>query len=110
MKKSVKSVLCFILVMGMISMLAACSGDVAGHYELVSVVLDGTTQNAAGLGYIDLHEDGTGYMNIRGTEFEMCWADGQIWPASDPNDKVFFSVEGNTLTLDMGGSTAIFKK
>ena len=109
MKNSVKAILCLVLVVGVACTLAACS-SVAGRYDLVSVNMDGVNQDASGLGYIDLNEDGTGLMSISGEEFDMCWADGQIWPADDPDDKVSFSVDGDTLTLDLDGNTATFKK
>ena len=111
MSKTVNAVLCVTVIAVMLLSLTACSGTVAGRYELVSLEVAGVKQDApSGLGYIELNDDGTGYLNVSGTEFEMCWADGQIWPVSDPDDKVSFTVKGDTLTLDLMGNTAIFKK
>ncbi len=110
MKKAVKVVLCLTMIAVMLLGLAACSNNIAGRYELVSVEIEGAKHDASGLGYIELNEDGTGYMSVGGTDFEMRWEDGQIWPVSDPDDKVSFTVKGNTLTLDLMGNTATFKK
>ena len=111
MSKTVKAVLCATVIAVMLLSLAACSGNIAGRYELVSLDIEGVKQDVpSGLGYLELNADGTGRLNVAGTEYEMCWEDGRIWPVSDPEDSVSFTVNGNTLTMDLMGNTAFFKK
>ena len=45
-----------------------------------------------------------------GEVIEMGWADGELWPAEDPEDKVAFTVDGDTLTMEQDGMKMVFKK
>lgn len=112
MNKTVKGILCVTVIAVMLLSLAACNGGIAGHYELASAQINGMQQEfPTGSGfYIELNEDGTGVLNIAGEAMEMRWEDDQIWPVTDPDDKVTFTVKGDTLTLDLFGNTATFKK
>ena len=113
-----KKVLCSALVAIMLLCMTACGSKEAGHYDFYSMDMDGvqiTAQSLKDMGaememYIELEDDGTGTMVADGEEEEMGWGDGYIWPASDPSDKVAFTVEGNELTIEYDGVEMVFKK
>lgn len=118
MKKILSLALVLILVA---ACLAACgkSGGVAGKYNLVSMTMDGETINVSDLeaiagrkmeAYIELKADGTGIMVMEGERTEMAWADGKIWPVSDPDEKADFTVSGKTLTINESGVVMKFEK
>ena len=119
MKKSVRAVLCLSLVAILLVSLVACGGGVAGRYELVSMEANGQTLDIASLKamagtdvdmYIELFEDGTGVMKMDGETTQMSYADGKIWPTNAPDEKVEFTVKGDTLTLEQSGVKMVFEK
>lgn len=114
-----KKTLCGALVAIMLLCLTACGGSSkAGHYDFYSMEMGGSTITAESLKdlgadyemYIELKEDGTGTMATDGETVEMAWKDDQIWPADDPDDKVTFEVDGDTLTMEQDGAKLVFKK
>jgi len=38
-----------------------------------------------------------------GEVIEMGWEDGEIWPVDDPTDRVAFTIDGDTLTMEQDG-------
>ena len=118
MKKSVKTILCLVLVIGIVCTLAACGG-VAGRYELASMAMGDQEMDIAALKalagtdvemYIELKDDGTAVLAMDGEVTEMQWADGEMWPANNPSDKIPFTVDGDELTMEQSGIKLIFKK
>ena len=118
MKKSVKAVLCLSLVAILLVTLVACGG-IAGRYDLVTMEAGGQSMDIAALKaltgqemdmYLELNSDGTGVMKMDGETTEMVYDDSQIWPASDPDDKVAYTVDGDTLTIEQDGVKMVFKK
>ncbi len=121
-----KKVLSVILVLAMVLCFAACGKDsksggsnIAGKYKFSYMEQDGEKLTAADLKaltgaevdtYVRLDGDGTGVMYSEGTTEDMVYADGKIWPVSDPEDKADLSVKGNTLTISQDGMTMVFKK
>ena len=113
-----KKVLCSALVAIMLLCMTACGSSVAGHYDFESMESDGikiTAQSLKDMGaemelFIELEEDGTGTMANEGEVIEMGWEDGEIWPAEDPEDRVAFTIDGDTLTMEQDGVKMVFKK
>ncbi|MBQ7017000.1 MAG: hypothetical protein IJN10_08620 [Firmicutes bacterium] len=113
-----KKVLCSALVAIMLLCMTACGSSVAGRYDFESMEMDGvkiTAQSLKDMGaememYIELEEDGTGTMASDGEVIEMGWEDGEIWPAEDPTDRVAFTIDGDTLTMEQDGVEMVFKK
>ena len=56
------------------------------------------------------NEDGTGVMKMDGETTQMSYADGKIWPTNAPDEKVEFTVKGDTLTLEQSGVKMVFEK
>lgn len=114
-----KKVFCSMLVAATLLCMTACGGSsVAGRYDFHSMDMEGMQITAEALKemdtememYIELKEDGTGTMASEGEVMEMAWADGEIWPAEDPTDKVPFEIDGDTLTMEQEGIKMVFKK
>ena len=113
-----KKVLCSALVAIMLLCMTACGSSVAGRYDFESMEMDGVkiiAQSLKDMGaememYIELEEDGTGTMASDGEVIEMGWEDGEIWPAEDPTDRVAFTIDGDTLTMEQDGVEMVFKK
>ena len=113
-----KKVLCSALVAIMLLCMTACGSSVAGHYDFESMESGGmkiTAQSLKDMGaememYIELEEDGTGTMANEGEVIEMGWEDGEIWPADDPDDRVAFTIDGDTLSMEQDGIKMVFKK
>ena len=118
-----KKILSMILVLAMVLCFAACGkdsksgGSIAGKYKLSYMEAEGEKITASALSamgggeiYIRLDSDGTGVMVSNGTSEDMVYANGQIWPVSEPDDKADFSVKGKTLTIEQDGMKMVFKK
>lgn len=119
MKRTIKAVLCLILVMGIVCSLAACGNDIVGRYELIEMESNGQKLDIAALKslagsdidmYLELFEDGTGVLKMDGDTTQMSWADGMIWPTNQGDEKVAFTVDGDVLTLEREGVKLVFKK
>ena len=119
MKKTVKAVLCLVLVIGVVCTLAACGDKIVGRYDLVKMESNGQTLDVSTLKslagsdvdmYLELFEDGTGIMKMDGDTTHMRWADGQIWPANQENEKISFTLVDGVLTLEKDGLTLVFEK
>lgn len=118
MKNSVRAALCLSLVVVLLVSLVACGGF-AGRYDLVSMEAGGQTLDIAALQalagttadmYIELNSDGTGVMKMDSEVTDMVYADGKIWPVGAPDEKVPFTVDGDTLPLEQDGVKMVFKK
>ena len=113
-----KKVLCSALAVIMLLCLTACGSKLAGRYDFYSMDMDGmqiTAESLEAMGgaiemYIELDKDGTGVMSSGGEVAAMEWADGEIWPAEDPTDRVPFTVEGDLLTIQYEDMIMVFKK
>ena len=119
MKNSVRAALCLSLVVILLVSLVGCGGGVAGRYNLVTMEAGGQSLDIAALQslagtsadmYIELKSDGTGVMKMDTEVTDMVYADGMIWPAGSPDEKVSFTVSGDTLTLEQDGVKMVFKK
>lgn len=124
MKNTLKIALCLILVLSTALCLVACGDDsITGKYTIYSV--DDGTKTIKGdeletilsvIGittdsmYIELNDDGTAEMSVFGETAEMAYADGKIWPTNNPDEKATFTVDGDKLTIEIEGSTMVFKK
>ena len=118
MKKTFKAAFCLLLVLTLALSLAACNDDISGRYILVSVSMNGNTFTAQQLKdhianqdemYLELNSDGTGTMAYLGDITDMKWEGNEIWPANNVA-KATFTVEGNTLTMEMKAVTLVFQK
>ena len=129
MKRVLSLILCVVMVLGVAACFAGCGDDgkkaeagIAGRYNLETMAIDGTEisikdlmemagDEAEGLEfYLELKADGTAVMNMGGDIEELVYKDGQIWPEGDEDDKISFTVKGNTLTLEEDGEKLVFKK
>ena len=112
-----------LLVLSLTLCLAACGGKeknsgIAGKYNFYSMSYEGETVTAKDLAemgeemdmYIRLNSDGTGIMYSEGEAEDMAYANGKIWSVDEPDEKVSFSVKGNTLTMEQDGMVMTFKK
>ena len=120
MKKMGKVVLSVVLVLSMLLCFAACSkGGQTGRYELTSMVEDGQEFNIADMkeflgddyeAYIELKGNGKAVMNMMGEVEDLVYKDGYMWPEGDEDDKIAYTLSGNTLTLEQHGMKMVFKK
>ena len=131
--KLVKILVCLAMILSLMLCVAACGEDegllggitggssknsIAGKYEFYSMSYDGetiTAEDLADMGeemdmYIRLNDDGSGIMYSEGDTEDMAYANGQIWPADEPDEKVDFTVKGDTLTMEQDGMVMKFKK
>ena len=118
MNRTIKSVFSLFLIITILCTLAACGEDISGHYTLVKVTSGTTVYESDDLVtlfgstdqmYLELNNDGTGYMNLLGVSAKMCWEANKIW-SEDNGTKATFSVEGNTLTLNLPDTVMVFQK
>lgn len=120
MKKLIAIIMAAVLVLG----LCACgasggnSKDITGRYDLVSMEQMGVSIDVAdyleqmGLeveAYLELKADGAAVLCF-GETLDLCYADGLMWPAEDPEDTAPFTIDGNTLTLSQNGIEMVFEK
>lgn len=126
MKRTMKMALCLALVLGLLVSMSACDvlggNSDAGTYKLTSMEMMGMTLDVEALKtnfgmsdedldmFVELRKDGTATMKANGEETEMKWADGQIWPVEEPDDKVTFTIEEGVLTIDIEGVKMTFTK
>ena len=112
-----------LLVLSLTLCLAACgdkekNSGIAGKYTFYSMSYEGETVTAKDLAemgeetdmYIRLNSDGTGVMVSGDDSEDMAYANGKIWSVDEPDEKVSFSVKGNTLTMEQDGMVMTFKK
>ena len=134
MKKILSIVLAILLIASLALGIAGCDllssvvpalgNSVAGTYYFEEMTQDGETvaredlEYAAELSgmdlneflYLQLNDDGTGVMSMMGEEMEMAYEDGKIWPVGDEDEKIPFTVKGNTLTIEQDDMKMVFKK
>lgn len=126
MKRTMKMALCLALVLGLLVSMSACDilggNSDAGTYKLSSMEMMGMTLDVEALKtnfgmsdedldmYVELRKDGTATMKANGEEVEMGWADGEIWPVEEPEEKATFTIEEGVLTMDIEGIKMMFTK
>ena len=121
MKRTVKYILCLILILGMLSTFVACGDDITGHYELVKVTMADQTYTIqefrALVGndvemFVELNADGTGKMAFVNNETDIEWKGNQLWSVQDGKTgvKANFTLEDGVLTLDISGMIMVFQK
>lgn len=120
MKRVLSVTLCAVLILSLALCLGACGkSDITGRYNLKSMEAEGITFDMEKLkqmagedaeAYIELRADGTATMSMMGEVAELKYADGQMWPVEDEDDKAPFTIKGNTLTLEQDGLKVIFEK
>ena len=121
MKRTVKYLICLILILGVTCSLVACGDDISGRYELVYATLSGQTytlQEFRGLVgdeaemYVELNADGTGRMAFVNNETDIEWKGNQLWSVQDGKTgaKAAFTLEEGTLTLNISGMVLVFRK
>lgn len=119
MKKTVSTVLCLVLVLGVVFSLTACGSNVAGRYELTTMEMDGQVIDIEKMKilagediemYIELREDGTAILKMNEEITDMLWADGKIWPKHNTTDVSSLVIDGTVLTMERDGFKLIFEK
>lgn len=126
MKRTMKMALCLALVLGLLVSMSACAilggNSNAGTYKLSSMEMMGMTLDVEALKtnfgmsdedldmYVELRGDGTATMKADGEEAEMKWADGEIWPVEEPEEKAAFTIEDGVLTMEIEGVKMMFTK
>ena len=114
MKKTAKILLSVLLILSVLTCLAACgSKGPSGTYNLVSMELDGEKIDADMLEEygmeitITFNSDGTGNLDMMGEKEEFEWKDNKI--IAD-GDEISFRLDGNKLTLEEEDGTMVFSK
>lgn len=114
MKKTAKILLSVLLILSVLTCLAACgSKGPSGTYNLVSMEMDGEKVDADMLEEygveitITFNSDGTGNIDMMGDKEEFEWKDNKI--IAD-GDEISFQLDGNKLTLEDDGETMVFSK
>ena len=89
---------------------------ITGKYILHTLIdHNGNSYTPEEIGYtheisIRLYEDGTAVMTGKGPTTDMIYTDSKIWAVDEPDDKVDFSANGNTVRIEAKDATLIFKK
>ncbi|MDD6643182.1 MAG: lipocalin family protein [Firmicutes bacterium] len=114
MKRSAKILLSVLLILSILSCLAACgSKEPSGTYNLVSMEMDGETIDADTLKEfgmevtITFNSDGTGSIDMADEKEEFEWKGNKI--IAD-GEEISFQLDGNKLTLKQDGETMVFSK
>ncbi|MGM9552934.1 MAG: lipocalin family protein [Faecousia sp.] len=114
MKRTAKILLSVLLILSILSCLAACgSKGPSGTYNLVSMEMDGETIDAdtlKGFGVevtITFNSDGTGTLAMSDEKEEFTWKDNTI---TADGEEISFTLDGNKLTLEQDGETMVFSK
>ena len=132
MKKSFRTILCLLLVLGSLLCLCACgSGDApaddssvkqyaTGRYEIQSIQWDDGTEASGELlenslemmgdTYLELYSDNTALLCLLGQRADMEFSESQIWRAGNNALTYEFSVKDGKATLYAEGTTYIFVK
>lgn len=109
MKKYLKFLVVAVLAVVMMTTLTGCGGKskfVIDHLEAMGMT---ATPEEAGLegSYIELKALGRGYAKIGNKEGNIKWSKDKIEDASGKYD---YTIEGDTLTIDVNGRKVFFKK
>lgn len=120
MKKNVKLLLCFLLMLSLL-LTAACSKkeepNAAGYYILKSVSEDGNVLDFEELGiakdeaFLLLNEDGTAVMCLYDELTDLTWRGNRLRPVEGENtDSFSFTLTGKLLTLEVDNTTITFQR
>ena len=114
MKRTAKILLSVLLILSILSCLAACgSKGPSGTYNLVSMEMDGEKVDADMLKEygveitITFNSDGTGNIDMMGEKEEFEWKGNTI---TADGEEISFTLNGNKLTLEQDGETMVFSK
>ena len=114
MKRPAKILLSVLLILSILSCLAACgSKGPSGTYNLVSMETDGETIDADTLKEfgmevtITFNSDGTGSIDMAGDKEEFEWKGNTI---TADGEEIEFRLDGSKLTLEQDGETMVFSK
>ena len=114
MKRTAKILLSVLLILSILSCLAACgSKGPSGTYNLVSMETDGETIDADTLKdfgmevTITFNSDGTGSIDMAGDKEEFEWKGNTI---TADGEEIEFRLDGSKLTLEQDGETMVFSK
>lgn len=114
MKRTAKILLSVLLILSILSCLAACgSKGPSGTYNLVSMEMDGETIDADTLKEfgmevtITFNSDGTGSIDMAGDKEEFEWKGNTI---TADGEEIEFRLDGSKLTLEQDGETMVFSK
>ena len=134
MKNAVKTLLCFVLILGTLLCLSACGGSeeasstekapvkqyITGRYELEKIqwangtVATGETlqESEAAMGdmYVELFSDSTAQLSLLGQIKDMEFSEDKMWQINYTNDTYDFSVSNGRVTLVSNGDTYTFVK
>ena len=133
MKKTMKMIVCLILVLGSVVCLGACGNkketseesfqiplSKTGLYEIESMESeDGTVTSGEawedaieqmGSIYIELYEDNTAEFCLYGNIWDMEFSEDKIWETDNKWKRYDFSVDDGYVTITMGGFTYTLAK
>ena len=87
-------------------------------YALVSMGMSGWNMSAKEVQeysgvkdlYLKLYEDGTAKIRVDKTPKDMVYDENYIWQTENPDLKMSYVIDGNTLTITDGAYTYIFEK
>ena len=122
MKKIARVLLCLVLLVSMLS-LAACGGEASGRYTIASMEAQGMTIDGALLDaslaaigctkedvYIEFRADGTGTLAAMDEVSEFKYEGTTMWPVEEPDNKVEFEVDGDSVIIEKDGASMTFTK
>lgn len=121
MKKVISLILCATMILGIAMCFGGC-GDkgTVGKYNLKTMSVGDTTINVDDLKalsgqdglefYLELKNDGTAELVMGEERQALLYKDGKMWAEDQEDQKVPFTVKGNTLTLEQDGAKLTFKK
>lgn len=134
MKKSMKTMICFALIVGVFFCFAACGSKeetpatnnpviqqyLTGRYELEKIeYASGTTssgdvlqqaEETMGDMYVELFSDGTAQLSLLGQIHGMEFSEDKMWQIGSALNTYAFSVSNGRVTLERDGDTYIFVK
>ena len=134
MKKTVKSLLCILCILGAFCSFAACGADgksdatekparkqyITGRYELEEILwADGTTASGSVLEeveavmgdmYVELFSDNTAQLALYSQIHDMEFSEDKMWQIDSELISYEFSVSNGRVTLQSEGDTYIFVK
>ena len=134
MKNTMKTIICLIMVVGVIICFSACGTNektdatnapvvkqyVTGRYELENIEYENGTissgevlkqaEDVMGDMYVELFNDGTAQLSLFGQIKDMEFSDDKMWQIDMSSVSYEFSVKNGKVTLEKDGDTYIFVK